>query len=526
VNRREFLKRSGQAGLALAALTVPGCATVVKQLTPRPSLTPSPSATPIGPPTAADWAALADQITGSVVLPGAAAYPSDAQLFNPRFDDTLPAGIVYCASVSDVQRTLAFAQAHAIPITARSGGHSYAGYSTTTGVVCNLTRMSAVTVQGNGEATIGAGTHLVDVYAALAPHGVGIPAGSCPTVGIAGLALGGGLGVVGRKYGTTSDNITQVQIVTGAGDALTCDASTNADLFWACRGGGGGNFGIVTSLTLSTHPIPTVTLFTLQWPWAAAADLVAAWQHWITTIPDELWSICHILNTTSSSTPSITVDGAYVGGAAALTPWINALRGAMGGSSPSVSVGTYGYMNAMLAEAGCSGQSVAACHLPTQNPQGKLAREPSLAHSDIAVAPLSSAAINTILAGVEQRQANPNATTRAGVALDALGGAINRVPASATAFVHRNGLFSTQYNATWPIGAGASVVQSNIAGVNALYAAMRPYASGAAYQNYIDPSLTSWAQAYYGSNLPQLMAVQTKYDPMGVLEFAQSIPRA
>jgi len=92
--------------------------------------------------------------------------------------------------------------------------------------------------------------------------------------------------------------------------------------------------------------------------------------------------------------------------------------------------------------------------------------------------------------------------------------------------VHRNGLFSTQYNATWPIGASASVVQSNIAGVNALYAAMRPYASGAAYQNYIDPSLTSWAQAYYGSNLPQLMAVQTKYDPMGVLEFAQSIPRA
>lgn len=525
VNRREFLKRSGQAGLALAALTIPGCGPVIKAISPRASPTASPTSTPIGPPTAADWAALASQINGSVVLPGNASYVRDAQLFNPRFNSILPAGIVYCASVSDVQRTLTFAQAHGIPITARSGGHSYAGYSTGSGVVCDLSRIAGVTVQG-GSAVIGAGTHLVDVYAALAPHGVGIPAGSCPTVGLAGLALGGGLGVVGRKFGLTCDNVSELQIVTPAGDALTCNASSNADLYWACRGGGGGNFGIVTSMTLTTHAIPTVTLFTLQWPWAAAAELIAAWQHWITTIPDELWSICHVLNTRSGPTPSITVDGAYVGSASALTPWLNTLRSAMGGTSPSVSVGTYGYMDAMLTEAGCSGLSVAACHLPTETPQGTVAREPSLAHSDIALEPLSAAAINTIIAGVQQRQANPNATTRAGVALDALGGAINRVPAAATAFVHRNGLFSTQYNATWPVGASAAVVQSNIDGVNALYAAMRPFASGFAYQNYIDPSLTNWAQAYYGSNLAQLTAVQAKYDPTGVLQFAQSIPRA
>jgi FAD/FMN-containing dehydrogenase len=519
VNRREFLQRSG---LAVAALAIPGCATVVKQMTPRPSPTPSP--TPLGPPTAADWASLASQLSGSVVLPSGTSYATDAHLFNPRFDSILPAGIVYCASVSDVQRTLAFAQVHAIPITPRSGGHSYAGYSTTTGVVCDVTRMAGVTLQADSTALIGAGTHLIDVYSALAPHGIGIPAGSCPTVGIAGLAMGGGLGVVGRKFGLTCDNITQLEIVTAAGDALTCNANTNADLFWACRGGGGGNFGIVTSLTLSTHPISAVTLFTLAWPWSAAGEVIAAWQHWITTIPDELWTICHVLNTKSGPSPSITVDGAYVGTSAALTPWLNTLRSAAGGSSSSV--GTYGYLNAMLTEAGCSGETVAACHLPTQTPQGTYAREPSLAHSDIAVEPLSTAAINVILSGVQARQANPMATTRAGVALDALGGAINRVAPDATAFVHRNGLFSTQYNATWPIGASAAVVASNVAGVNALYAAMRPYASGAAYQNYIDPSLATWQQAYYGANLPRLMSVQAQYDPTGVLEFAQSIPRS
>jgi len=110
------------------------------------------------------------------------------------------------------------------------------------------------------------------------------------------------------------------------------------------------------------------------------------------------------------------------------------------------------------------------------------------------------------------------------VALDALGGAINRVPEDATAFVHRAGLFGVQYNATWPAGASSGVVQSNVDGVDALYAAMRPYASGSAYQNYIDPQLVDWPAAYYGGNLARLTAVKATYDPGDLFHFAQSIP--
>ncbi len=161
---------------------------------------------------------------------------------------------------------------------------------------------------------------------------------------------------------------------------------------------------------------------------------------------------------------------------------------------------------------------------PPGSMQGRLQREASLGRSDIVLQPWSSAAIDAVVAGVAQRQANPRATTVAGVALDALGGAINRVPADATAFVHRNGLFSVQYNATWPTGAPAGTVQSNVDGVNALYAAMRPHASGSAYQNYIDPQLAGWQTAYYGSNLARLMAIKARYDPGGLFQFAQSIP--
>jgi FAD/FMN-containing dehydrogenase len=523
VNRREFLKNTARAAAAVALLGVPGCTPSSSTRSAQPA-TPTPSPRPNRPPSAADWAALASAISGSVVRPGDGRYAMAIQLFNPRFDTIRPAAVVYCQSTADVQRTVAFAQAHGVPITARAGGHSYAGYSTGSGVVCDVTRMGGVAVHGGGSAVIGPGARLIDAYAALAPQGAAIPGGSCPTVGVAGLALGGGVGVVGRKFGLTCDTMTALQVVTAAGDAVNCDATTNSDLFWACRGGGGGNFGVVTSMTFTTHPASTVALFGIEWPWAAAANVIAGWQQWIATIPDELWSNCHILSSPWSRLPAISVGGAYVGGQAQLAPWLTALRSAVGTTAASVSVGTHGYLDGMLVEAGCAGESVASCHLPSQTPQGAVPREASLGRSDIVLQPWSSAAIDTVVAGVAQRQANTKATTIAGVALDALGGAINRVPATATAFVHRNGLFSVQYNATWPTGASADVVLSNVHGVNRLYDAMRPYASGSAYQNYIDPQLTDWQTAYYGANLARLKTVKTKYDPSDLFHFAQSIP--
>jgi FAD/FMN-containing dehydrogenase len=522
VSRREFLNYAGRASVALVALSVPGCTSAMRATTASPARsTATPSPAGVGPPTEADWAAFADQVRGSVVRPGDPDHGQASRLFNPYFDGRKPLAVVYSTSAADVQRTIAFSRMHGLPLTPRSGGHSYAGYSVGSGLVCDVTPLASVTVNGDGSAVVGAGARLIDVYAGLAPHGLAVPAGSCPTVGIAGLALGGGVGVVGRKFGLTSDNVTSLQIVTAAGDLLTCDASTNSDLFWACRGGGGGNFGVVTSFTLSTHPLTAITLFQLSWPWGAAAAVVTAWQGWITTVPDELWSNSHLLSMGVPGSPTVTVGGAYVGSEAAVAPWLATLRQSVGVAPTNVSVGTHGYLDGMLVEAGCAGQSTASCHLA---PQGTVQREASVGRSDLVLQPLSSAAIDTLVEGVSQRQANPATSTVAGVAFDSFGGAINRVASDATAFVHRNALFGTQYNATWPAAASADVIQSNINGLSNLYAAMRPYASGFAYQNYIDPQLANWQEAYYGANLPRLKAVKTKYDPDGFFQFAQAIP--
>jgi FAD/FMN-containing dehydrogenase len=538
VDRRQFLRLAARSALGAGAATVAAACTRgglrpsgPPRSTPFPTVRPSGSITEAsspGPPTPADWDALARSLDGSLIRPGDPSYDTARELFNPRFDSLRPAGIVQCGSVADVRRSVAFVREHGLPIAARSGGHSYAGYSSGAGLLCDVGALAGVTVDaGAGTAVVGAGARLIDVYAALAPHGLAVPGGSCPTVGIAGLTLGGGQGVVGRKLGLTCDNLTSLQIVTAAGEVLTCGPDQHADLFWACRGGGGGNFGIVTSFTFEARPLTSLTLFSLHWAWPDAHAVVAAWQGWAPTAPDELWSNCHLLSTADRGpgiTPIVSTGGVYVGSASALSPLLQDLIDAAGVQPTSSSVGTHSYLDAMLIEAGCSGKTVPQCHLPTQDPQGTLAREASKAKSDFFSRPLPGAGIDAVLRAVEARQADPRMSTVAGAAFDAFGGAINRVPASATAFVHRDALFLAQYNATWPEDASAGVVRANVDWLNGMYADVHGFADGFAYQNYIDPDLAGWERAYYGSNLPRLSRVKAAYDPDGVFRFAQAIP--
>ena len=457
-------------------------------------------------------------------------YASAHELYNQRFDGIEPAAVAYCQSPTDVQQCIAFARAHGVPLAPRSGGHSYGGYSTCRGLVIDVTSMASVTVGPSGDsAVVGAGAHLIDVYQQLGNAGVLVPAGSCPTVGIAGLTLGGGVGVFGRKYGLTCDNLTGVQMVTADGQVRMCSASENADLFWASQGGGGGNFGVVTSFTFRVHPIPSVSLFTLDWPWSAAATMAGACQSWMPSAPDELWSDCQLLsNGATGSSPGYTarLTGVYVGESSALTgllqPLLSMLSSA--GVSPTYQfVGSESYLDAMLSEGGCEGESVAQCHLPSQSPAGMLARTAFAAKSAYVSVPASSAGLQAVVAAVQSLQSSiPSAS--GGFVFDFYGGAINRVAPGATAFVHRDALYGVQYSVTWPDGSPSSVVSAANSWLAQSHTTFTPYANGQAYQNYIDPTLTGWEQAYYGANLPRLVSIKQRYDPDDVFHFAQSIP--
>ncbi|MEJ1231213.1 MAG: FAD-dependent oxidoreductase [Galbitalea sp.] len=506
LNRRHVL------ALAAVGLVAAGCAPVA----PRPTPTP----TPVGPP---DWSALAGRLTGALALPGDPSYGTVKLTENPRWDAAMPLAVLSAANAADVARGLAFARKYGLPIALRSGGHNYPGYSAGgapgTGVPPSLiidTRgIDTVTLAANGQATIGAGASLAQVYDTLGNQGRAIAGGSCATVGIAGLTLGGGIGVLARAYGLTCDSLAEVTIVTADGVVRTANSTTNPDLYWACRGGGGGHLGVVTSLTFDTVAAPQVTMFSLSWPFADAASVITAWQAWAPTADPQLWSTLKLLNGPKyGSAPGLFVSGTWLGAPAALDAQFAPFFAAAGAPASNLR-GTHSYHDAMMSYAGCASIPIAQC---TTAPGGQLVRESFGATSHIANAPLNPAGVQQVIAQVVAAGSLPG-VREAGISMDALGGAVGNLAPSATAFPHRSALASIQYTATFPDGTDPAPLDAYVRGFRA---AMTPYWGEGAYVNYSDATLTDPLASYFAANAKRLGRVRAKYDPDGVFTQPQS----
>ncbi len=516
--RRDFLYASGAVGAALVAsgLAAPASSAATIARRARSARLSAPDVTP----SQADWNALRSQLsTHKLYQPGQAAYGRAHELFSPQFDSLRPAGVAYCKSDADVALCLSFVTRFSLAVRMRSGGHSYGGWSSVTnGLILDVSEINSMSF-GTGTVTVGTGVDLINFYNGLAAHGKAVPGGSCPTVGIAGLTLGGGIGVLSRIYGLTCDNLRSLDVVTANGSTLTCSPTSNEPLYWASRGGGGGNFGVATSFTFATHNLTSLVLFFLSWPWSQAARVVSGWQSWAPHEPDAVWSNLH-LSAAFGGLPSIGVGGTFVGSVAGAHAQLDKLYHLVG-SAPGGTVTEHSFLSAMLLEAGCANVPVHACDTP---PGGGLPRVPFYAKSDFFTRPLNKAGISALLGGIERLRHIRGAAGGAGsIAFDALGGAVNRVPAQATAFVHRDALFGAQYYTSWRWPGTAAGRASQHSWITSYYNSVHPHASGQAYQNYPDPSLANWQQAYYGVNYPELQAVKATYDPHDLFKFPQAI---
>src|SRR5579864_3481329 len=231
---------------------------------------------------------LASQITGHVITPQASEYESSRLVFNRAFD-LHPALIVRCAASSDVGRTLEFAQNRNLPLAIHGGGHSRLGYGMCDGgVVIDLSAMKRVEVDaGKRVARAEAGALVRDLDEATQRFGLATTSGGCPTVGIAGLTLGGGEGRLMEKYGAACDNLLSVQVVTVDGRQVEASPKSNPDLFWAIRGGG-GNFGVVTALEYQLHPVGEVVSGALLYPAGGIPELLGAFVKFLAGAPDEM----------------------------------------------------------------------------------------------------------------------------------------------------------------------------------------------------------------------------------------------
>ncbi|MEU6146538.1 FAD-binding oxidoreductase [Streptomyces sp. NPDC047081] len=518
MERRTFI---GGGAAAIAAVATAACKGGSADADTSSSSSSGTSGTSIRSQSAAaapaNWTALAHDLDGTLVRPGDGKWTTAHQLYNTRFDGLKPAAVAYVAHADDIRTTLAYARAHRIQVAIRNGGHSYAGWSSGNGkLILDVSRLNQIRV-GGGQAVVGAGSKLIDVYRGLTAKGVTIPAGSCPTVGVSGLVLGGGHGVVSRAYGLTCDSLTRATLITADGKEITADSTTNKDLFWALRGAGNGNFGVVTELHFKTHPAPQAVSAYVTWPWSKAAAVVKAWQEWGPDQPDEIWSSCHLEN---GGSPTVAVAAFSLGTYGELQNALDRLADQVGSPARSVTLKRHTYEGAMEAYAGCSSFPTAAqCHLPGstpgRNPQGALGRETYAARSDFFDRSISSAGIQTLLSHITSVQGGAGS-----IALTALGGAVNRVSPTATAFVHRRSRMLAQYIASWHAGTTGTTAQSWL---TKTHDAMKPYASGAAYQNYTDPTLTNWRKAYYGDAATRLASVKKQYDPNRFFTYPQAL---
>jgi FAD/FMN-containing dehydrogenase len=320
----------------------------------------------------------------------------------------------------------------------------------------------------------------------------------------------------------TCDRLVEATVVKADGASVTCSASKHADLFWALRGGG-GSFGVVTSFTLATHAADPLAHAFVTWPWSAAAQVVAAWQPWAIAAPHSLWSSAHILATGVPGDATISVAAVMVSSTSALQQQIGALVQAVP-TKPRVNfVGSETYEATMMLESGCADLSVESCHVAAETPGGTLPRDAFVAGSDFFTHPIPAAGIAALVAAVEARQRDPRLGA-GGASFDILGGAVDRLAADATAWVHRGSLFDAQYTASWAQTPGNGPLARNQHSLASIHGSVRHYASGQAYQNYADDSLADPQQAYYGANLPRLIDVRRTYDPNGVFTQLQGVP--
>jgi FAD binding domain/Berberine and berberine like len=426
-------------------------------------------------------------VRGPVLTPSS----SSQLVFNERYEHVRPLAVVRPRDARDVQAVIRWARRRHVRVIPRSGGHGYGGYSTGAGVVLDLSRLRGVHLAGR-TAVIGPGTILYDVYAKLAAHGGTIPAGSCPTVGFGGLALGGGVGLASRKLGTTSDNVVAMRVATGDGRLLDVDARHHADLFWALRGGGGRNFGVVTSFRVRVTPTRSGAWFAATYDWAEAPDVVPAWQRWCSTTSPAFFTICSL-----GSARTLQVFGQYWGSdtamRSALPPFVR--------NSARLRTGSATYLDLMLRWAGCLGETPAACRTPR--------RSTFAAKSDYVTRPMPAQAVRTLQERMER------ARGRGAVLMDSYGGALRHTKG---AFRHRNAICSLQELVYWDGRAGDA-----LRWLRGVHAGLRPYVDGRAYVNYIDPELADWRHAYYGPSLPRLVATRKRYDPDRVFRFEQGV---
>ena len=450
------------------------------------------------------------EISGRVLLPDDPLYAAQTQIDNGRVQLS-PALVVLPDSVNDVVVTMRFAQQHHLRITAKAGGHSAAGYCLNTGgIVIDFSLMKSMRLDGD-TLHVQAGARWIDIYRFLQATGKGlIPiGGGCAPVGVSGFTLGGGYSFASRSYGLAVDNLLALTIVTpdGAVRNISADSTSkeDRDLWWACRGGGGGNFGIVVQLHLQLQMPRTSTMLMTQirYPTSHAQDVLGFYNEWVETLPNEMacygiWGPFTDPTNSSQTIPAFGFTCVFNGDASHGVELLNPLlkRDPMFVQMNTMTLPQFEEM---------VGRSTLVdgryCYIRS---------------GEVPPLGMTKEFIETVDTFMSMAL-NPETF----MVWTHAGGKIDEVKPDATAFVHRGSRFMPEIKSIWPRGDVAST-RPNVEWAFRFFEALRPHFTGA-YVNYIDPLQPDWKQMYYGANYARLLEIKRSVDPDNFFNFQQGI---
>jgi FAD/FMN-containing dehydrogenase len=467
---------------------------------------------PASGPSDAAWRHLGDTLSGPLLRADSFNLRKIVRSYNLRYGNDLPDAIALCRDAADVAIAIKWSRENKVPIVIQSGGHSYAGFSMRRGALMINTLLMRDATFDNDSATIGAGVRNSQLYSLMESRRVSMTHGRCPTVGAAGFLLGGGIGFNARSRGLACDQLLASQIVTADGEIKTLKPEPGRkDVFWACQGGGGGNFGVNTSFTLKTFSVERVTMFDLTWVAlsAGAASRVAA--ELITALeraPIELGL------GTRMSIQAAPRDARSRG--------INiALIGQLG-KRPAAFEELLGPAYRIARP-----QQALVQELPYWEAQALLEDDDGPTYfqerSTFAKAGQAAALVEPAVGFLREW---PGTSGSADLRLFQMGGKVNEPRPDDTAFVHRSSEWIVDVGLSWNAADSQESVAASRRWQDRFYEMVRGRTAGGAYQNFIDPSLVSWQKDYYGDNLAELRRVKRDVDPTSLFDFPMAIPPA
>jgi len=507
LTRREVLKSAGVAAAGLGLSSVVGaCGTSEKKSAPRTNAAKTETDKALKD--------LRKRLTGTLLLPGDPGFDKAGESANGRYEDVRPLAIAQCADEADVVTCVNWSRQNGIPPVARGGGHSYAGYSTTRGLLVNIERLNSVAVDlAAATAVVGGSAKNQNVYDATKNGPFFLPGGTCLGVAVGGLVLGGGIGYQTHWAGLTCDHLLESRIVTASGEVIPISPTQNEDLFWACRGGAGGSFGINTQFKFDLVKVdqPNVGFYRFDWTGAEAAGAVFSAFHKILEKAPAEFNAVASAQPVDGSDPRAAVKvfsrGQFIGPLDTLRDIVKPLQEA---AKPDKEVlQTQTFWDTYI--------GFASQPEPETHSWGDISRYADKPLPDDVVAKMVEVMVRC--PSKDDKGANGSMWS-----LGWIGGVVDKFKRGDTAYVHRNMLTLLRPTPVWPNDAPASVSNDLMAWTDDMIKVIAPHTPAESYQNFPNRRITDWQKQYYAENFPRLVQVKKRYDPNNLFQNPQSIP--